>query len=130
MADNDLIDDRTLINSDKQLMESPEVEKIAEKVIKDNKLEFGPAEIGYFLVYPNISKQRAAKCMKATREVKYYSGNDYLIEISGELWDMLDNDTKELLLYHELLHIDPSFKSKTQEWKMNLKRPESSWSIH
>lgn len=126
MADNDLIDDKTLINTDKQLMESPEVEKIAEKVIKDNKLEFGPAEIGYFLVYPNISKQRAAKCMKATREVKYYSGNDYLIEISGELWDMLDNGTKELLLYHELLHIDPSFKSKTQEWKMNLKRPEYS----
>jgi len=126
MPTNDFLALEETINSDKQLMESPEVEAIAKKVIDTHKLEFGPAEIGYFLVYPNISKQRAAKCIKSSREVKYYSGNDYLIEISGELWDMLDNQTKEMLLYHELLHIDPSFKSKTQEWKMNLRKPDFS----
>ena len=64
--------------------------------------------------------------MKATREVKYYSGNDYLIEVSGELWDMLDAKTKEMMIYHQLLHLDPSFKSKTQEWKMNLRKPDFS----
>ena len=126
MNENDILVPSEVTSSEKQLMESPEIETIAKTVIDKNKLEFGPAEIGYFLVYPNISKQKAAKCMKATREVKYYSGNDYLIEVSGELWDMLDNDTKEMVLYHELLHIDPSFKSKTQEWKMNLKRPDFS----
>ncbi len=126
MNENDILVPSEVTSSEKQLMESPEIETIAKKVIEKNKLEFGPAEIGYFLVYPNISKQKAAKCMKATREVKYYSGNDYLIEVSGELWDMLDNDTKEMVIYHELLHIDPSFKSKTQEWKMNLKRPDFS----
>tara|TARA_R110002096_G_scaffold86990_6_gene199816 strand:+ start:3094 stop:3585 length:492 start_codon:yes stop_codon:yes gene_type:complete len=126
MNENDILVPSEVTSSEKQLMESPEIETIAKTVIEKNKLEFGPAEIGYFLVYPNISKQKAAKCMKATREVKYYSGNDYLIEVSGELWDMLDNDTKEMVLYHELLHIDPSFKSKTQEWKMNLKRPDFS----
>ncbi len=126
MNENDILVPSEVTSSEKQLMESPEIETIAKKVIANNKLEFGPAEIGYFLVYPNISKQKAAKCMKATREVKYYSGNDYLIEVSGELWDMLDNDTKEMVIYHELLHIDPSFKSKTQEWKMNLKRPDFS----
>ncbi|MEO9887300.1 MAG: putative metallopeptidase [Balneola sp.] len=124
MNDNDLLQPVEVTSKDKQLMESPEVEKIAKDVIEKNKMEFGPAEIGYFLVYPNISKQRAAKCMKATREVKYYSGNDYLIELSGELWDMLDGKTKEMVLYHELLHIDPSFKSKNQEWKMNLRKPD------
>jgi len=124
MNDNDLLQPVEVTSSDKQLMESPEVEKIAKDVIEKNKMEFGPAEIGYFLVYPNISKQRAAKCMKATREVKYYSGNDYLIELSGELWDMLDGKTKEMVLYHELMHIDPSFKSKNQEWKMNLRKPD------
>ncbi len=124
MNDNDLLKPIEVTSSDKQLMESPEVEKIAKDVIAKNNMEFGPAEIGYFLVYPNISKQRAAKCMKATREVKYYSGNDYLIELSGELWDMLDTKTKEMVLYHELMHIDPSFKSKTQEWKMNLRKPD------
>ena len=126
MPTNDFLSPEETINSDKQLMESPEVEAIAKKVIEQHKMEFGPAEIGYFLVYPNISRQKAAKCMKASREVKYYSGNDYLIEISGELWDMLDNQTKEMLLYHELLHVDPDFKSKTQEWKMNLRKPDFS----
>lgn len=126
MTNDDLLQPVETISKEKQLMESPEVEAIAKDVIEKNKMDFGPAEIGYFLVYPNISKQRAAKCMKATREVKYYSGNDYLIEISGELWDMLDSKTKEMVLYHELMHIDPSFKSKTQEWKMNLRKPDFS----
>jgi len=125
MRDNDFLDPKGDIKlSDKELMESPEMEAIANRVIEKYDLEFGPAQIGYFLVYPNISKQRAAKCMKASREVKYYSGNDYLIEISGELWDMLDDDTREMLLYHELLHIDPVFKAKNQEWKMNIKKPD------
>ena len=39
---------------------------------------------------------------------------------------MLDNQTKEMLLYHELLHVDPNFKSKTQEWKMNIRKPDFS----
>ncbi|MDZ7693779.1 MAG: hypothetical protein U5K69_22115 [Balneolaceae bacterium] len=39
--------------------------------------------------------------MKASREVKYYSGNDYLIEISGEMWDMLDGETREMVLFHD-----------------------------
>ena len=126
MPSNDILSSEETISSDKQLMESQEVEKIAKKVVEKHKMEFGPAEIGYFLVYSNISRQKAAKCMKASREVKYYSGNDYLIEISGELWDMLDNQTKEMLLYHELLHVDPNFKSKTQEWKMNIRKPDFS----
>ncbi len=124
MHENDLLSPEPTTSSEKQLMESPEIEAIAKKVIETYKLEFGPAEVGYFLVYPHISKQKAAKCMKATREVKYYSGNDYLIEVSGELWDMLDSKTKEMMIYHELLHLDPTFKSKTQEWKMNLRKPD------
>ena len=126
MNENDLLQPEETVSTEKQLMESPEMETIAKKVIEQYKLEFGPAEIGYFLVYPHISKQRAAKCMKATREVKYYSGNDYLVEVSGELWDMLDSKTKEMMIYHELLHVDPTFKSKTQEWKMNIRKPDFS----
>ena len=58
MNDNDLLQPVEVTSKDKQLMESPEVEKIAKDVIEKNKMEFGPAEIGYFLVYPNISKQK------------------------------------------------------------------------
>lgn len=125
MNDNDFLKPGdTVSHSDKQLMESPEIETIAERVIERENLDFGPAEIGYFLVYPNVTKYRAAKCMKASREVKYYSGNDYLIEISGEMWDMLDEKTKEMVLFHQLLHIDPVYKSKNQEWKMKTRKPD------
>ncbi|MCC5906892.1 MAG: hypothetical protein JJU13_11830 [Balneolaceae bacterium] len=125
MQQNDHLDPRGEIKlTDKELIESPEIEKIAAEVIEAHNIDLGPAQVGYLLVYPNISKQRAAKCMKATREIKHYSGNDYLIEVSGELWDMLDSDTKKMLLFHELLHIDPVFKAKNQQWKMNLRRPD------
>lgn len=127
MPDNEFLSpegDITL--TEKQLMESPEMEAIAKAALEKFKIELGPAQVGYFLVYPNLSKQKAAKCIKATREVKYYSGNDYLIEVSGDVWDMLDSDTKEMLIYHELLHIEPVFKSKNNEWKMNLRKPDFS----
>lgn len=127
MQDNEFLNPRGEIKlTDKELIESPDLQEIAEEVIKDHNIELGPAQVGYLLVYPNISKQRAAKCMKATREVKHYSGNDYLIEVSGELWDMLDKDTRKMLIYHELLHIDPVFKAKNQEWKMKVRRPDFS----
>ncbi len=125
MPENEYLDPTAEIKLiDKQLNESPEMEEIAKEVIETHGIDLGPAEIGYILVYPNISKQRAAKCMKATREVKHYSGNDYLIEVSGDLWDMLDKDTKKMLMYHQLLHIDPIFKAKNQQWKMMLRKPD------
>ncbi len=125
MKDNDFLKPGdTVSHSDKQLMESPEVEEIARQIIERESLEFGPAEIGYFLVYPNLSKYKAAKCVKASREVKYYSGNDYLIEISGEMWDMLDQKTREMVVFNQLLHIDPVYKAKNQEWKMKVRRPD------
>jgi len=127
MQDNEFLDPKGDIRlTDKELIESPELQELAAEVIETHKIELGPAQIGYLLVYPNISKQRAAKCMKATREVKHYSGNDYLVEVSGELWDMLDNDTRKMLIYHELLHIDPVFKAKNQEWKMKIRQPDFS----
>ena len=115
-----------IIHSSKQLMESPEVQQLAKEVIEEHKLEFGPAEIGYFLVYPNLSKKRVATAIKSNLEVKFYSGNDYLIEISGEVWDMLDTANKKMVILHELLRLDPVFKSKTQEWKMKLRKPDFS----
>ena len=67
MPSKDILSPEETINSEKQLMESPEMEAIAKKVVEKHKMKFGPAEIGYFLVYPNISRQKAAKCMKASR---------------------------------------------------------------
>ncbi|MEX1120886.1 MAG: putative metallopeptidase [Balneolales bacterium] len=116
----------TVNSSDKQLMESPEVAEIAARMIEENSLELGPAQVGYFLVYPNISKQKVARVIKSNLEIKFYSGNDYLIEISGDCWDMLDTKTKEMVVLHELLRLDPVFKARNQEWKMKLRKPDFS----
>lgn len=125
MKDNDFLKaEETIALSGKQLMESPEVEEVAKTVIERENLEFGPAEIGYFLVYPNLSKYKAAKVVKASREVRYYSGNHYLIEVSGDMWDMLDQKTREMVIFHQLLHVDPVFKAKNQEWKMKIRKPD------
>jgi hypothetical protein len=114
----------TVRTSDKQLFESPEVQTVAEKVIKEQKIELGPAQVCYMLLYPNISKKRAAKAVKCNRELRHFSGYDYLIEVSGELWDMLDERTKYMMLWHQLLHLDPVYKAKTQEWVMKQRKPE------
>ncbi|MDX1591844.1 MAG: hypothetical protein R3283_07770, partial [Balneolaceae bacterium] len=58
MPDNEFLEPSEVTYMDKQLMESEEVQKIASEVIEMHKIELGPAQIGYLLVYPNISKQR------------------------------------------------------------------------
>ena len=61
MPNNDFSSPEENIKSDKQIIESPEVKAIAKKAVEKNKMEFGPAEIGYFLVYPNISRQKSCQ---------------------------------------------------------------------
>ena len=106
----------------KQYIEDPKLEKIAKQVIEAKKINCGPASIGYMLVYPNISKYTGAKCVKCSALVKHFSGLDFVIQISGEMWDMLDDETREILLWHQLLHIDATFKTKTREWKYSIRK--------
>lgn len=106
----------------KQYIEDPKMEKIASEVINEKRLEFGQAEIGYMLVYPNISQTTAAKPVKANALVQHFSGFHFIILISGELWDMLDNDTRKTLMWHQLLHCDATFKAKSQEWVYSLRK--------
>lgn len=122
---NDFLEPSTdRISGGKQFIQSPDIEEMAKRVIEEKKIELGPAQVSYLLVYPNISKKRAAKAKKASPELKFFTGYDYLIEVSGELWDMLDNDTRYMMIWNQLLHLDPQFKAKTQEWKMNLRKPD------
>ena len=98
MVTNDILETMEPVKaSSKQYMESPEVEAVAKAIIKNHNLDFGPADIVYFLVYPNISKKKAAQAIKCSDLVRFYSGNDFAVKVSGELWDMLDSKTKELM---------------------------------
>lgn len=113
--------DKPIRLSGKQLLPSPELEAIAKEVLEKENIDLRPAEVGYLLVYPHLSKTTVARCLKNTRETKYYSGFDYLIEVSGEAWDHLDEKTKYLLVYHQLLHIQPVFNEKKEEWNFKLR---------
>tara|TARA_R100000908_G_scaffold21969_1_gene8846 strand:+ start:61908 stop:62453 length:546 start_codon:yes stop_codon:yes gene_type:complete len=115
-----------VIKTDKQFMDSPEMEKIAEKVRKDKNIELGPAMVWMTLVYPNISKSKPAKTKKTSKEFRHHTGYDYMLQVSGELWDMLDDKTKYFLIWEELLKLDPTFKTKEQHWVMKLRKPNYS----
>jgi len=101
---------------------SDELRKLAETVISEQGLDINPAKVEYLLVYPNISKIVAGRCIKTNKELKFFSGNDYLIEMSGELWDSLDDSVRYVLMQHELMHILPVMNDKTGEWKFELRR--------
>jgi len=93
----------------KTYTEDPNLDILADKVIHDkNMMMIGtiPVEIKYILVYPSISKTVAGKCIRTSNETRFMTGKHYIVEFSGELWDQLDEETQELLMYHELLHID------------------------
>jgi len=86
---------------------SDELKALGEKVFRENpEMVFaGEANIAYVLVYPSISKKVAGKCIRSSNELRLFSGKDYVIEMSGELWDLLPADVKELLMLHELMHV-------------------------
>ena len=100
---------------------SPELRTLAEEVIAKESLTVTPAKIEYLLVYPNISKTVVGRC-KATRgELNFYSKTDYLIEMSGELWDVLDDKVKYIVMLHELKHVMPAMNEKKGEWDFKVR---------
>ena len=111
-------------HSNKKIMDSPELEKVAETVLEKESLDLGPATIGYHLIYPNHSKYKAGRVKKTTKEEKHETGVDYWLQFSGETWDMLDYETRERAVYHLLLQINPVYSAKKQEWKMKTRKPD------
>ncbi|MEI7811998.1 MAG: putative metallopeptidase [Ignavibacteria bacterium] len=95
---------------------------MANEIISREKIDVHPAKIEYVTVEPNISKSVAAKCVRTGKELKFFSGFDYIIEISGELWTALDKDTRSILLEHELRHILVLQNDKTGDWNFKLRK--------
>ncbi len=101
---------------------SDEMKQLANQIISEERIDTHPAKIEYVLVYPNISKTTAGKCIKTGKELKFFSNLDYVIEISGDLWDTLDNDSRAILLEHELRHILVVQNDKTGDWTYKLRK--------
>ena len=107
----------------KQLTVSEDLKELAKKVIEKYQsiLALGNAKIDYILVEPNISKRIAGKCIKTNTELKYYSNADYIIEMSYDLWNGLNDDIKEILMLHEIMHIDCVIDDKNGDYKYNIR---------
>jgi predicted metallopeptidase len=108
------------VKKEKILKISQEARELAEKVIEKEELNMGGATIEYVLVYPSISKTVVGRCMRANRELNFFTKLNYIIELSGELWDSLSEEIKYIVLLHELLHVFPEADLKTGEIKYKL----------
>jgi len=93
---------------------SEEVREMAQTVFQENKVkivaDFEELDIIYMKQYPNISKTTAAQCIKPSKLLKHFSESDIIIQVSGDLWDGLPDETKYILLLHEMKHIGINYK--------------------
>lgn len=90
----------------KKYQVSDDIRKIADEIIKNEKVvNVEGAKIEYLLVHPHITTHTVGRCYKAHKHTKFFSDFDYIIEFSGEAWDKLDEETRKILVLHELMHI-------------------------
>jgi hypothetical protein len=110
-----------MYRSTKEIVDAPDVEDVAEQVIKDKGIDLSMCEVRYVKMYPNISKTTVGQCRVANRREHFFSGADYIILMSGEIWDDLDDDRRYILTWHELKHIHPTYSEKRGEWRHQVK---------
>ena len=121
MLDDQVIDmSKTEVIENKQYLADPALRVLADDVINEYDLQLGEAQIDYLLVYPNISKKVAGKCTKCNTLMQHYTGYNFVIQISGEMWDMLDRETRRILMLHELMHVGAQYSVKQREWKYSV----------
>ncbi len=97
------------------IMQSQKIQFLMKEMIKENNIDIGSAKICGLMVSPNINKTTAGRCIKAGKELKFFSNYDYIIEISQEYWDNLTEQAKKILILHELMHIDIRYTKQGKE---------------
>jgi len=100
---------------------SDDLEKLAKEVIVAKGMALDPARVKYVKVYPLINNKTAGRCMLSNPMMKLFGECDYVIQMSGELWDKLDEDRQKILMYHELLHVMPIQNQKTGDWDFKIR---------
>lgn len=104
----------------KEYIIADDLKDIALKVCQSENLDLRPAKLKFIKVYPYISKSIAGRCLKANDLLKFFGEFDYLIQMSGDLWDNLPADTQETLMLHELMHVYPQMNEKTGDWNFKI----------
>jgi len=92
-------------------VDAPEVEALAKKLIKKFQLSDAEEAVIKFLFYKAEKSSFFGKCSRATGKWSYLTGYDYVIEVWKPFWDRSSDQTREALVYHELLHIQKQVTS-------------------
>lgn len=89
--------------------ENDDLTKTFEKCLKlcneSDMVEKHNVKFSLHYVYPYISKDVWAHIMKSSPQLKMYSNVDYIIEVSGGIWELIDQNQKDILIEHELMHL-------------------------
>lgn len=93
---------------------SEEVAIVAKTVLTKDKVllaaDYDKLNVIYMKKYPSVAKTIAAQCIKTATLLKYFSEADVIIQVSGDLWDGLTEESKYVLMLHEMMHIGISYK--------------------
>jgi len=100
---------------------APELEPYAARVLETREITIDPARVKYVLTYPHITKTTAGRCTLANPLLSFFGLTDYIIQMSGDLWDALPENLRYILMEHELRHIYPKFNEKKMEWDFHLR---------
>jgi predicted metallopeptidase len=92
-----------------RLDEGSDIHKMYEKIAKTlpmfQETDLQKAKIAFVLVYPNVSRTCVARVIRASPQLRFLGDLDFVIEISGELWETLPLEVKEIVMEHEMLHM-------------------------
>lgn len=96
---------------------SEEVRALANQILEKEIIahQVKDVKVEYLIVYPSVSKLCAGRCYKAHKHTKFFSDFDFIIELSGNLWESLDEQTKYILLLHEMMHIKVMYNKKGEK---------------
>lgn len=86
----------------------------AESIIFKEMIDLKGAKVAYLMSYPYIKKNVAAKIVKADKVLKFFASDvDYVIIVSNEIYNVLNEEMREMLLLNQLLKICPVTNEKT-----------------
>lgn len=97
----------------KQYVEQEGLYVLADNVIKEEKLEIEPARIRYELVYPSIDKITIGKCSLLAPHIRFIAKCEFIIQFSGEIWDVISDATRRIIMWHELCHVGVVYNDKS-----------------
>lgn len=93
--------------ADKEIIEDETLKELMEEIITTEKMDhLVNIKILPVFVSPNISKTVLGKCIRCNKEMVFLGDYDYIIEISHDIWQVMTEELRRILLTHEILHIE------------------------